>query len=261
MSFLFNARRQRGNTVHPNQSTDRGHHRTGAFTLIELLVVISIVALLIALLLPALGRAREAAQSLGCMNNLKQLGIGMQIYQHDWEDHFLPMLGPIDGDCTRYKTWMQLLRDTGIDQEQRIDVAQGIGLKRSPFVCPARPERKYFNYQSIGYGYNYQYLTHVQSPDSGNFSTGSPHCYNFMKPISLNLISQPSATIVLTDSNLHENFTNPQYYVGWLNPALLDPNFVPELRHQERTNILFVDGHVDDEGEEIRFSPELWDRL
>ncbi|MEM9166945.1 MAG: prepilin-type N-terminal cleavage/methylation domain-containing protein [Planctomycetota bacterium] len=60
-----------------------GRRRTHGFTLIELLVVIAIIALLIGILLPALGRARESARATACLANLKGIGVGVQLYYND----------------------------------------------------------------------------------------------------------------------------------------------------------------------------------
>ena len=146
-------------------------HRRG-FTLIELLVVIAIIAILIGILLPALGHARRAGRTTVCMSNQRNIGIGWQMYADSNKDilvaHRAPNLAGGFGNPANWHevgnglkfrpTWVARLGQfvgaypfaTPATDNDRQDFESKV------YVCPEASER--VDERNAGYGYNYQFL-------------------------------------------------------------------------------------------------------
>jgi len=107
-----------------------------AFTLIELLVVISIIAILAAMLLPAIGLVRDAARGAKCSSNLRQIGMSFQVYADEQSDTFpLFNLGPANAQIP-YKYYTNLLEDAGVIEDVVWNSAYWGDVRTGIWRCP-----------------------------------------------------------------------------------------------------------------------------
>ncbi len=165
--------------------------KTG-FTLLELLVVISIISVLTALLLPAVSRAKTRARRATCMNNLRQISLGVRMYADDSNDAFPPATNQTPAAFTAYTQLMkQYVGLTGSRPE-----------RARLFACPA--DTFYYLYQDRFSQSLYLQADHYYSSygfNGGNFPTGNPPVARWpgIAGHKLSSIKEPVKTILVME--------------------------------------------------------------
>ncbi len=238
------------------------HTRPTAFTLIELLVVISIIALLIGILLPALSSARNAARDMQCLSNQRQINQAFNSYAADEKD-YLPSLAydpglavtPPDQDLTgvggpdgRY--WTSLI------------VHRGYMPKDTSFLCPNFPEKNLDPFHLLPNASDenledYRWRNQDYSANLNVLGAKRDTAYAAEQSAQMHEIVDPVGTISLLDGflqpadqsldNPHASATyaNSQRAFFWLRGFA---NFyAPHARHGQgrNVNISWIDGHTD----------------
>lgn len=138
-----------------------GRGVSGGFTLIELLVVISVIALLIGILIPTLGQARESARRLKCLTNLRAIGTAFQLYMQNESKGILPKVNPLhDPNAPQNDQSLLDVLSKYIDAPipRRSFDPDGPFVVTDPFLCPSDREPDETGQtvaQSVGTSYEY----------------------------------------------------------------------------------------------------------
>jgi prepilin-type N-terminal cleavage/methylation domain-containing protein len=210
--------------------TPRSAFRT-AFTLVELLLVIALIAILVALLLPVLAKAKAKANQTACLNNLKQINLGVRQYSEDHNDTL-----PDNGTAT-YLTYKELIKSY-------------VGLKGASssqdriFACPAdhfsfdesngnyspEPHHNLLNYDYSSYGFNG--LNKITNFPAAQFGVVLPG----IAGQHFSSINYPTKTVLTAESSAF-------FPYSWHEPAPGNPANTPAFDNA-KSLVGFVDGHV-----------------
>jgi type II secretion system protein G len=209
---------------------------TPAFTLIELLVVIAILGLLAALLLPALARGRDQAQSTICRSNLSGIGKALAAYTADSERYPGTRITPLRVPPRTPQDWTQVW------DRRLLTYASG---NTAIFGCPSdQPPHAIAYYSLTNYSYGYNAYGSGVLPPELNLGLGHAQIPETASTLILEVgeaqVKLPADMIAVGDLTDH-----PQVFTTALTPVLLPPYAGgPAARHSDGANMLFCDGHV-----------------
>lgn len=211
----------------------------GGFTLIELLVVIAVIAILAGLLLPALSKAKSKAQSIGCLNNIRQLSFAWSLYEDDHNNCYVNNFG-IDETRQARQNWVNNVLSWDSSEENTNNVYLMNG-KLAPYVNDSVPVYKCPSDNSMAANgpRNRSVAMNSLVGDCGVLTNRfNPDYAQFYKPSD---VKTPSGIFVLLDE--HPDTINDGFFVNRLEDYKWGN--LPGSYHNGGGNFSFVDGHCE----------------
>ena len=234
--------------IQPNGESISWWKSHRAFTLIELLVVVAIIAMLAALLLPALNRARERGRTIACANNLKQIGNAIQLYAADNSDVTPPCV-----ISATYKYFGYALNGYSDTWDWFLMPYMGTPLwgQSKALLCPTDSLRggsrlPSYLYKSVSTAPYANRMPRTYAMNCTSNTTYGAITWGY----SLSLVPSPAKTIMICERQSTMATACYQGYANYAgmgdNPSTLNADVsCPPEWHNGKCNFLFMDGHVE----------------
>lgn len=226
--------------------------RNQGFTLIELLVVIAIIALLAALLLPAISSAKARSQGMASLSNTRQLAFAWLLYSDDHNGRLAYNLGGMGRAPTTLRTnanWVNNVMSWELDADNTnnaalVDASLGAYVSRNAAVyrCPADYTLSSIQRQAGWSHRNRSYSMNAMIGDAGDLTYSGRNVNNpaYVQFFKITTIPQPSEIFVFVEEHADSindgYFINRAYYPEWLD--------LPASHHNESAPFAFADGHA-----------------